>query len=142
MPPLGTNAACAAWSSPHRRALHLLAVVLANLTRCDRAINHHQSLFGISPKGRAIRAVPGVVAAAARYGRHPLLKPDGNPEPKSITFPMRLDAGNLVLDPVAEMIARHHCHSFRAQHTPAVDHPAVEQHLAKAQVVAHRAESA
>src|SRR5258708_4050839 len=121
---------------------HLLSVVLANLPRGDRAVNHHQSLQGVNPEGRAIRAVPGVVAAAARCGRHALLKPDGNAQPKSITLPMRLDRGNLVLDPVAEMIAGHPSHRFRAQHASAVDHPAVEQHLAKAEVVAHCAESA
>jgi hypothetical protein len=55
---------------------------------------------------------------------------------------VRLDRGDAVLDAGAEVVARHQLDERRAQHLLPVEAAAVEQHLAEADVVAHRAEGA
>src|SRR5215467_10178043 len=127
--------------SVHERR-ELFPVVLANFTGRDGAVDHDEALLRVSPKRGAVCAIPGVIAASARDRGHAVLQADRDAESKAVTLALRLDARNLVLDCAAQMIAGHPLDRFRAQHPSSVDAPAIEQHLAEAQIVGHGPERA
>src|SRR6267154_5209520 len=127
-------------TSPHHGAvddvLNLLAIILPELTGRRGSDHHDEALLRIAEKLRAVGAVPGELAGVAGDRRQAFAGAYRHCEAKATAAAMRLHVRHVVLDFGSKVVGGHVMHGLGAKDALAVELAAVEEHLAKADVVA------
>src|SRR5450432_2889314 len=84
--------------------LHLLAIVLPEITGRCRAHHHDKMLLGIAKELRAIGAVPGEFTGVAGHRRQTLMRADRYAKTETESAAMWLDVSDVVLDFGTKMV--------------------------------------